>query len=142
MPLLCTFTRTPNLVVTEAPSLARSQKLQEHVWERSGALAPAMSLRLEVTRFAACLRDKRSDKESLSGLCLLSTWTEALLVATRFLRTQIGSCRIWPNWKCNGLLPLVALARSGQRRLPGGFCLNSLAIPFVESVEMNWKDWP
>ena len=113
MPLLCTFTQTPNLVVTEAPSLARSQKLQEHVWERSGALAPAMSLRLEVTRFAACLRDKRSDKESLSGLCLLSTWTEALLVTTRFLRTQIGSCRIWPNWKCNGLLPLVALARSG-----------------------------
>ena len=71
------------------------------------------SLRLEVTRFAACLRGKRSDKESLSWLCLLSTWTEALLVATRFLRTQIGSCRIWPNWKCNGLLPLVALARSG-----------------------------
>ena len=66
MPLLCTFTQTPNLVVTEAPSLARSQKLQEQVWERSGALAPAMSLRLEVTLFAACLRDKQSDKESLS----------------------------------------------------------------------------
>ena len=29
-----------------------------------------------------------------------------------------------------------------QRRLPGGFCLNSLDIPLVESVEMNWKDWP
>ena len=31
----------------------------------------------------------------------------------RGLRTQIRSCRIWSNWKCNGLLPLVALALSG-----------------------------
>ena len=62
MLLLCTFTQSPNLVVMEAPSLARSQKLQEHVWERGGALAPAMSLRLEVTLFAACLRGKRSGR--------------------------------------------------------------------------------
>ena len=110
MLLLCTFTQTPNLVVMEAPSLARSQKLQEHVWEQGGALAPALSLRLEVTLFAACLRGKRSGKESLSQLCLLSMWTEALLLTMRFLRTQIGSCRIWSDWKWNGLLPLVALA--------------------------------
>ena len=58
MPLLCSFTQTPNLVVTEVPSLARSQKLQEHVRERGGALAPAMSLRLEVTLFAAGLKGK------------------------------------------------------------------------------------
>ena len=31
----------------------------------------------------------------------------------RFLMAQIGNCRIWPDWKCNGLLLLVALARSG-----------------------------
>ena len=27
-----------------------------------------------------------------------------------------------------------------QRRLSCGFCLNSLDIPFVRSVGMNWKD--
>ena len=26
---------------------------------------------------------------------------------------QSGSCRIWSDWKCNRLLPLVALALSG-----------------------------
>ena len=39
--------------------------------------------------------------------------TEALLVAMRFLRTQIGNCRIWSDWKYSGPLPLVALALSG-----------------------------
>ena len=37
-------------------------------------------------------------------------WIEALLVTMRVLRTQIGNCRIWSDWKCNGLLPLVVLA--------------------------------
>ena len=40
MLLLCTFTLTPSM---EAPSLARSLKLQEHVWERGGTLAPGTS---------------------------------------------------------------------------------------------------
>ena len=71
------------------------------------------SLRLEVTLLAACLRDQKPESESLSWLCLLSIWVEALLLAMRFLRTQIGNCRIWLDWKCNGLLPLVALALSG-----------------------------
>ena len=31
----------------------------------------------------------------------------------RFLRTQIENPRIWSDWKCNGLLPLVMLALSG-----------------------------
>ena len=29
------------------------------------------------------------------------------------LRTQIRNYRIWSDWKCNGLLPLVALALNG-----------------------------
>ena len=40
-------------------------------------------------------------------------WIKALLATTRFLRTQIGNCRIWSDWKCKGFLPLVALALSG-----------------------------
>ena len=39
-------------------------------------------------------------------------WLEALLVTMRFLRIQIRYFRIWSDWKCNGLLPLVALALS------------------------------
>ena len=31
----------------------------------------------------------------------------------KVFRTQIGNCRIWSDWKCDGLLPLVALALSG-----------------------------
>ena len=43
-----------------------------------------------------------------------SIWIEALLVTMRFLRTQIRNCRIWSDWKYNGLLPLVVLALSGS----------------------------
>ena len=51
-------------------------------------------------------------------------------------------------------LPLVVLALSRPekalqwllsqilRKLSSGFCLNCLDIPFVESVNMSWKDWP
>ena len=80
--------------------------------DKGRTLAPGTSLRLEVTLVAACLRGQRSESESLSGLCLLSMWTEALLVTMRFLRTQIGNCGIWSDWKCNERLPLVALAFS------------------------------
>ena len=51
---------------------------------------------------------------SLSWLCLLSIWIEALLVTVRFLRMQIGSCRIWRDWKYSGLLPLVVVTVSGS----------------------------
>ena len=88
----------------EAPSLARSRKLQEHVWERGATVAPGMSLRLEVTLLAACLRGQSPKSESLSWLFLRFMWIEALLVTVRFLRTQIGNCRICSDWKCNGLL--------------------------------------
>ena len=81
--------------------------------ERGGTLAPGMTLRLEVTSLAACLRGQRPESESLSWLCLLSMWMEALLVTVRFLRTQIGNCRIGSDWKYSGLLPLVVLALSG-----------------------------
>ena len=96
----------------EAPSLARSWKLQEHVWEWGGALTPVTSLRLEVTYLVACLRGQWPESESLSWLCFWSMWIEALLVIMTFLRTQIGNCRIWSDWKCNGLLLLVVLALS------------------------------
>ena len=72
----------------EAPSLARSRKLQEHIWELGGTLAPGMSLRLEVTLLAACLRGQSPKSESLSWLCLQSMCIEALLVTIRFLRTH------------------------------------------------------
>ena len=91
----------------EAPSLTRSQKLQEHIWKRSGTLASAA-----LSVLAACLRGQRPESESLSWLRLWSMWLEALLVTVRFLRTQIRNCRIWSDWKCNGLLPLVVLALS------------------------------
>ena len=78
-----------------------------------GNLAPGTHLRLEVTLLAACLRGQRPESESLSGLCLRSMGMTALLVAMRFLRTQIRNCRIWSDWKYNGLLPLVVLALSG-----------------------------
>ena len=96
----------------EAPSLARRQKLQELIWERAGALAPGMSLRLKVSLLTACLRAQSPKSEFLSWLCLLSMWIKALLVTMRFLRTSLGNCRICSDWKCNGLLPLVVLAVS------------------------------
>ena len=98
----------------EVLSLARlARKLLGAHMQQGGTLAPGTSLRLEVTSVAACLRGQRPENESLSWLCLLSIWIEALLVTMRFLRTQIGNCRIWLDWKCNGLLPLVALALTG-----------------------------
>ena len=89
----------------EAPSLTRSQKLQEHIWKRSGARASAA-----LSVLAACLRGQRPESESLSWLRLWSMWFEALQVTVRFLRTQIRNCRIWLDCKCNGPLPLVVLA--------------------------------
>ena len=38
------------------------------------------------------------------------------MVTMRFLRTQVGDPRIWSDWKCNGLLPLVALALGGPEK--------------------------
>ena len=102
--------------------------------ERGGTLAPGISLRLEVTLLAACLRGQRPESESLSWLCHLSMWIKVLLVTMRFLETQIRSSRIWSDWKCSGLLPLVVLALSGPEELSGGFCLNSLHI-------LLWNLW-
>ena len=110
--------------------------------ERGGTRAPGMSLRREVTSLAACLRGQRPESESLSWLCLLSIWIEALLVAMRCLRTQIGNCRICSDWKYSGLLSLVALALSRPEELSSGFCLNSLDVLSVKSVGINWKDYP
>ena len=50
----------------EAPSLVKSQELQEHVWEQGGALAPGTSLSLEVSLLAACLKGQQAESESLS----------------------------------------------------------------------------
>ena len=104
----------------EAPSLARSWKLQEHVWKWSRTLASAVSSLL-----AACLRGQRPESESLSWLWLWSMWLEALLVTTR-LRTQNRNCRVWSDWKCNGLLPLVVLALSRPEKALQRFLLHLL----------------
>ena len=82
--------------------------------ERGGTLAPGMTIRLEVTSLAACLRGQRPESESSSRLCLPSIWIEALLMTMRFSRTQVRNCRIWSDWKYNGLLPLAVLALSGS----------------------------
>ena len=109
--------------------------------ERGGTLAPGMTLRLEVTSLAACLRGQRPESESLSWLCLLSMWMEALLVTVRFLRTQIGNCRIGSGWKYSGLLPLVVLALSGPEAALWWLLSQLLRYSFVKTMEMNWKDW-
>ena len=80
--------------------------------DKGRTLAPGTSLRLEVTLLAACLRGQWPETESLLWLCLLSIWIEALLVIMRFLRTQIGNCKMWSDWKWYGLL-LVVLALTG-----------------------------
>ena len=36
-------------------------------------------------------------------------------IYARFLRTQMGNCRIWSDWKYSGLRPLVALTLSGPQ---------------------------
>ena len=59
----------------------------------------------------------------------------------RFLRISIGNCMICSDWKCNGLLPLVVLAVSRPEKALQWLLLNSLDIPFVESVKRNWKNW-
>ena len=124
----------------EAPSLARSQKLLGARMEQGGTLASGMSLKLEVTLLPACLRGQRPENESLSWLCLLSIWIEALLVAMRCLRTQIGNCRICSDWKYSGLLSLVALALSRPEEALWWLLSQLLRYSFLESVEMNWKD--
>ena len=91
----------------EVPSLPRSQKLREHFWESGAALAPGASLRVEATLLAACLKGQRPENETFPRLCLRSMWIKALLVTMRVLRTQIRNCRMWSDWKCNGLLLLV-----------------------------------
>ena len=78
-------------------------KLQEQAWEWGRALAPGTSLRLEVTLLAACLRGQQPESDSLSWLCLRYMWIKALLVTMRFLKTQIGNCSIWLDWKYSGL---------------------------------------
>ena len=96
----------------EAPSLAKSWKLQKHIWEVGRTLAPGTSLSLEVILLAACLRGQWPESESLSWLCLWSVWIDALLVTTRFLRIQIRNCKMWLDWDYNGPLLLVVLVLS------------------------------
>ena len=132
----------PQTIWMEVPSLARSWKLQEHIWERGRALVPGISLRLEAILLAACLRGQGPKSKSLSWLCLWSIWIAALLVTMRFLKTQNGNYRIWSACKCSGLLPLVVLALSRPEKALQWLVFNSLDILFVESVGMNWKIWP
>ena len=55
---------------------------------------------------------------------------KALLVAMRFLRTQIRNCRIWSDWKYNGLLPLVVTALSGPSKVLQWFLSQLLRYSF------------
>ena len=56
---------------------------------------------------------------------------------------SISDVKGYLDWKYNGFLLLVTLAlKVDQRRLSSGFCPNSLDILSVESVGMNWKEWP
>ena len=109
---------------------APSQELQEHVWEQGRALAPGTSLKLEVTLLTACLRGQQPESESLSGLCLRSMGIKALLVAMRFLRTQIRNCWIWSDWKYSGLLPLVVIALSRPNKVLQWFLSQLLRYSF------------
>ena len=63
---------------------------------------------------AGSLRGQGPESESLSRLCLLSMWIEALLGTMRFLRTHIRNCRICSDWKYGGLLPLAVVTVSGS----------------------------
>ena len=101
----------------EAPSLAKSWKLQKHVWELGRTPAPGTSLSLEVILLAACLRGQWPESESLSRLCLLSVWIEAFLVTMRFLRTQIWNCKMWLDWNHSGLLLVVLVLSRPEKAL-------------------------
>ena len=52
-----------------------------------------------------------------------------------FLRTQMGNCRIWSDWKCSKLLPLVALAISGPEEALWWLLSQLLRYFFL------WKLW-
>lgn len=114
----------------EALRLARSQKLQEHVWEQSGTLASATSpgcllqgpMTWKLNLCHGCASDQCGQKHCFWGH-----------------RSGIAGSA---DWKCNGPLPLVVLALEDQRKLSSGLCFNSLDILFVECVEMNWRIGP
>ena len=55
---------------------------------------------------------------------------------------SISEVKGYSDWKYNDFLPSVTLALSGPRRLSSDFYSNSLDILSVESVGMNWKEWP
>ena len=84
-------------------------------------------------------------------------WLEALLVTTRCLRTQIRNCRVWSDWKCNGLLPLVVLALSRPEKalqrlllhlLRSSLCgicgneLEGLALPAIKLEDKKNSRFP
>ena len=103
----------------EALSLARlgkpCWKVTKSSMEQGGTLAPGTSLRLVV--LAACLRGQKPESESLSRLCLLSIWIEALLLTMKILRTQIGNYNMWSDWKWYGLLLVVLALRRPEEAL-------------------------
>ena len=95
----------------EALSLARLGACME----RGGTIVPETFLRL--VGLAGCLRSQQRESESLSWLCHLSVWIEALLVTMRFLRAQIGNCKMWSYWKWYGLLLVVLALRGPEEAL-------------------------
>ena len=117
----------------------------EYVWERGRALAPCSSRKVSQARgySLACLsQGPRPESESLSLLCLSFMWIEALLMTIRFLRTQTGNCRIWSDWKCNRLLPLVVLTVSGSEEVLQWLLFQPLRYSFCGICGNELKDWP
>ena len=47
---------------SSSSSLARSRKLQEHIWQQGGTLTLGTSLRLEITLLTTCLRRQSSKR--------------------------------------------------------------------------------
>ena len=142
------FYLDPKLGSHETPCLARSMfgnevefQLQQHVQELDGTLASAASL--------SWLLPYEARSPCHSCASKLHGWKPCYR-AWGFQEHKLGIT----DWKYSGFLPLVVLALSRPekalqwllsqilRRLSSGFCLNFLDIPFVESVNMSWKDWP
>ena len=55
---------------------------------------------------------------------------------------SISEVKGYSDWKCNEFPPLITLALSGPEEAFQWLLSNSLDILSVESVGMNWKDWP
>ena len=73
---------------------------------------------------------------------LASLGVESLEARWSSSSKSISEVKGYSDWKCNEFLPLITLALSGPEEAFQWLLSNSLDILSVESVGMNWKDWP